>query len=209
MTVVIGRSRRAQMVLAMLRFSILVSPLLAMLIGCAHYAELPEAPIAPGALAGPQDRGSAPGRPPEKDPRYGLPPADKRSLNIFLGSQTFEYLEDERVLLSGPVSTGTAEHPTPRGAFRVLSKDIDKRSGSYTNYFDQPTPMPYALQFYGPYYVHEGWLPGRPDSHGCVRLHYEDARLLFNRIQVGDPVVVRNDGAARAASTGAGLFRVF
>jgi lipoprotein-anchoring transpeptidase ErfK/SrfK len=72
----------------------------------------------------------------------------------------------------------------------VLSKDADKRSGSYTNYFEQPTPMPYALQFYGPYYVHEGWIAGRPESHGCVRLHYEDAKFVFERIRVGDKVAV-------------------
>lgn len=39
--------------------------------------------------------------------------------------------------------------------------------------------MPYSLQSSGPHFVHEGWVPAYPDSHGCVRLRYEDARLLF------------------------------
>lgn len=134
---------------------------------------------------------------PSKDLRYGLPQAQSRSLTIYLGSQTFEYLEDDRVVASGPISSGSAEHPTPTGSFRVLSKDKDKRSGSYTNYFDQNTPMPYSLQFYGPYFIHEGWLPGYADSHGCVRLRYEDARLLFSRMKVGDPVRVAARGQAR------------
>lgn len=136
---------------------------------------------------------------PEDDPRYELPPAQTRALTIFLNSQTFEYVEDDHVLLSGQVSTGTPQHPTPSGSFRVLSKILNKTSGKYTNYFNLPTPMPYSLQFYGPYFVHEGWVPGHPDSHGCIRLHYEDARLLFHRIRTGDPVTVVKEGVARAA----------
>lgn len=137
---------------------------------------------------------------PDRDPRYALPEARSRSLTIYLGSQTFEYMEDDRVVASGPISSGSAQHPTPTGSFRVLSKDRNKRSGKYTNYFDQNTPMPYSLQFYGPYFIHEGWLPGHADSHGCVRLKYEDAKLLFSRVKVGDPVIVKRQGRARAAN---------
>ncbi|MEY6431837.1 L,D-transpeptidase [Thioalkalicoccus limnaeus] len=128
---------------------------------------------------------------PVEDPRLQAPPAKERSLTILLDTQQFEYREDGRLFARGEVSAGKAEHPTPRGQFRVLSKDRYKRSGSYTNYFNKPTPMPYSLQFYGPYYVHEGWLPGHPASRGCVRLHYEDARLLFERMRVGDRIVIR------------------
>jgi len=146
---------------------------------------------------------------PDNDPRYALPPAQSRSLTIYLDSQTFEYQEDDKVVASGPVSSGSAEHPTPAGNFRVLSKIKDKRSGKYTNYFDQNTPMPYSLQFYGPYFVHEGWLPGYADSHGCVRLQYEDARLLYNRIKVGDPVRVVAQGRARAQTPWGEQYPVF
>lgn len=134
---------------------------------------------------------------PEHDARYHLPRGESRALNIYLGSQTFEYLEDGQVLISGHISSGAKGHPTPAGAFRVLSKIKDKRSGKYTNGLDENTPMPYSLQFTGPYFVHEGWVPGYADSHGCVRLHYEDARLLYDRIRVGDPVLVKAQGAAR------------
>ena len=146
---------------------------------------------------------------PDKDPRYALPQAQSRVLTIYLGSQTFEYLEDDRVVASGLISSGSAEHPTPTGVFRVLSKDKDKRSGKYTNYFDQNTPMPYSLQFHGPYFIHEGWLPGHADSHGCVRLSYEDARLLFSRMKVGDPVRVAAQGQARAQAPWGDQYPVF
>lgn len=137
---------------------------------------------------------------PDNDHRYQLPPAQSREMKVFIGSQTFEYVEDGQVLLSGPVSSGKAQHPTPTGDYRVLNKDVNKRSGKYTNELNEPTPMPYSLQFRGPYFVHEGWVPGYPDSHGCVRLRYEDARLLFDRIQLGDRILVKRLGAARLAN---------
>jgi lipoprotein-anchoring transpeptidase ErfK/SrfK len=69
--------------------------------------------------------------------------------------------------------------------------------------------MPYSLQFTGPYFVHEGWVPGRPDSHGCVRLHYEDAKLLFSRMRVGDRILVKGTGTARPANPWPDVFPVF
>jgi len=146
---------------------------------------------------------------PKHDPRYALPRGDERSLTIYLGSQTFEYVEDGQVISSGEVSSGSTEHPTPTGSFRVEGKERNKRSGKYTNYFDQNTPMPYSLQFHGPYFIHEGWIPGYADSHGCVRLHYEDARFLFDRMRIGDAVLVKSKGRARPASVWGDIFPVF
>ncbi len=195
----------------MSRRILVATVLLAMcLASCAHRDPWHEEPFAYRSVAD-----LLPTRPrpstlaPDQDPRYALPPAQERSIRIFLESQTFEYIEDGRVVASGPISSGTAEHPTPAGNFRVLSKDANKRSGSYTNYFDRPTPMPYSLQFYGPYFIHEGWLPGHADSHGCVRLRYEDARLLFHRVRVGDAVLVQRDGRAQSANPWPALPLVF
>jgi lipoprotein-anchoring transpeptidase ErfK/SrfK len=122
----------------------------------------------------------------------GPPRPGPRKLTIHIDSQRFEYSEGGQVVHTGQVTTGSSEHPTPQGDYRVLSKERNKLSGSYTNYFDMPTPMPYALQFSGPYYVHEGWVAGQPESHGCVRLHYEDARFIYERMKVGDRIAVVN-----------------
>jgi lipoprotein-anchoring transpeptidase ErfK/SrfK len=127
--------------------------------------------------------------PPPPDPA-ALPAAEKRQLDIRLATQRFNYFEDDQLVWSGPISSGTPEHPTPKGSYQVQSKDRNKRSGSYTNYFDRPTPMPFSLQFRGPYFVHEGYVTGRPESHGCVRLRHEDARFVYERMKVGDRVVV-------------------
>lgn len=119
-----------------------------------------------------------------------LPDAGKRQLDIRLGSQRFNYFEDDKLVWSGLVSSGAPEYPTPKGSYRLLSKQEDKVSRSYTNFFDMPTPMPYSLQFKGPYFIHEGYLPGVPASQGCVRLRYEDARFVYQRLRIGDPIVI-------------------
>ncbi|MCK7583122.1 MAG: L,D-transpeptidase [Chromatiales bacterium] len=137
------------------------------------------------------------------EPASGAPTADadvasrtntakRRALTISLGDQAFEYKEDEAVVRSGPISSGKPGNPTPTGRFKVLSKDEHKVSSRYTNQLGMQAWMPYSIQFYGHYFLHEGWLPGYPDSHGCVRVGEKDARFLFERLRIGDPVLVVN-----------------
>ncbi|SDW82155.1 L,D-transpeptidase [Thiocapsa roseopersicina] len=114
----------------------------------------------------------------------------KRALTIRIGSQSFVYEEGDHVVRTGPISSGSDGYPTPRGTFSVLSKDKDKVSSRYTNQLGMQAWMPYAIQFYGHYFLHEGWLPGYPDSHGCVRVGEKDARFLFERMKIGDLVSV-------------------
>jgi lipoprotein-anchoring transpeptidase ErfK/SrfK len=116
--------------------------------------------------------------------------AQRRSLTISLGAQEFEYKEDDRLVRAGPISSGASGSPTPTGRFQVLSKDKDKISSRYTNQLGMQAWMPYSIQFHGHYFLHEGWLPGYPDSHGCVRVGEKDARFLFERMQIGDRVLV-------------------
>jgi lipoprotein-anchoring transpeptidase ErfK/SrfK len=156
----------------------------------------PASPSGPQTAATPE--GQAEARVPVQEPAWrgdpaafiGPPRAGPRKLTIRLGSQRFEYSEGGAVVHVGAITSGSSEHPTPKGGYSVLAKDLNKESGSYTNYFDMATPMPYALQFNGPYYVHEGWVAGRPESHGCVRLRYEDARFVYERMHLGDRIAV-------------------
>ncbi|MTW21837.1 L,D-transpeptidase [Allochromatium palmeri] len=116
----------------------------------------------------------------------------RRSLTISLSDQAFEYKEDDAVVHAGPISSGKAGHSTPAGRFKVLSKNADKVSSRYTNQLGMQAWMPYSIQFHGHYFLHEGWLPGYPDSHGCVRVGEKDARFLFERLRIGDPILVAN-----------------
>lgn len=113
------------------------------------------------------------------------------------------------------VATGKEGKGTPAGSYRVMEKIVDKYSNKYgwvedelgnvTNgdarpgtrlksgekYF--PAPMPYwqRLTSYG-IGMHIGVIPepGRPASHGCIRMPKDFAPLLFEVTKVGTPVKI-------------------
>ncbi len=73
------------------------------------------------------------------------------------------------------VSTGRPGHLTPTGVFTVLQKQKEHRSTIYDG-----APMPYMERLtWGGVALHAGGLPGYPESHGCIHLPSEFARLLF------------------------------
>ena len=53
-------------------------------------------------------------------------------------------------------------------------------------------PMPYFLRLsFSEYGIHEGYDPGRPASHGCIRVAGQGtARTLFNRTPIGTLVTI-------------------
>ena len=60
-------------------------------------------------------------------------------------------------------------------------------------------PMPYAVNFSPKgYFMHQQSLPGRPASHGCIRLRRSDAKLIFEWLKKGDPIILSSEGTKRA-----------
>lgn len=75
------------------------------------------------------------------------------------------------------------------GSFVIDRKDIDHVSGQYN------CPMPYALHYFEGHWIHATEpkfypLLGRPASHGCVRLHLNDAKWLYSHTPVGCQLVI-------------------
>ena len=90
------------------------------------------------------------------------------------------------------VSTGRAGHLTPTGVFTVLQKQKEHRSTIYDG-----APMPYMERLtWGGIALHAGGLPGYPESHGCVHLPSEFARLLYEISPDGMTVVIASDSSA-------------
>ncbi|OLO04001.1 L,D-transpeptidase [Salinicola socius] len=90
------------------------------------------------------------------------------------------------------ISTGREGYETPTGVFTVLQKDKDHYSNLYGN-----APMPYQQRLtWDGVALHAGGLPGYPESHGCVHLPTEFARLLFDASNLGMTVVVAEAGQA-------------
>jgi hypothetical protein len=90
------------------------------------------------------------------------------------------------------VSTGRPGHLTPTGVFTILQKQKEHRSTIYDG-----APMPYMERLtWGGIALHAGGLPGYPESHGCVHLPSEFAKLLFGISPAGMTVVIVSDTTA-------------
>lgn len=79
------------------------------------------------------------------------------------------------------VSTGRAGYATPAGRYQPISMHKLWHSRKYDN-----APMPYAIFFHGGYAIHgtnDIRHLGRIASHGCVRLHPENAATLFSLVK--------------------------
>lgn len=110
----------------------------------------------------------------------------KKALYFFLDIQYFAAYQNNELWLWGPISSGK-KGSTPKGEFKVLWKRRYYVSRKYG------MPMPYAVNFSEKgYFFHQQSLPGRPASHGCVRLLEVDAERLFNWIEKNNPVIVMN-----------------
>jgi lipoprotein-anchoring transpeptidase ErfK/SrfK len=89
-----------------------------------------------------------------------------------------------------PVSTARWGYRTPNGSYRPqrLARKWFSRQYDWS-------PMPYSIFFNGGYAIHGSYEIshlGSPASHGCIRLHPENAAILFALVQehLGDTQIV-------------------
>ena len=108
------------------------------------------------------------------------------SVAIDLTSQRAFVFQGQALVGIAAISSGRRGHGTPTGTFPILEKARFHRSNIYSN-----APMPFMQRLtWGGIALHAGYNPGRPASHGCIRLPYGFARILFRATQVGGTVVV-------------------
>lgn len=119
-----------------------------------------------------------------------------RYIDIDLTHQVISIFEDGLRKGSYKISTGKNGMKTPTGTFKVFSKVLRPWSAKYGLY------MPYYLGFtYQGHGIHElpewpsGYKEGAnhlgiPVSHGCVRLGVGPAKLVYDFVVKGTPVVV-------------------
>jgi hypothetical protein len=89
-------------------------------------------------------------------------------------------------MMQAPVSTGQRGYETPAGVFSILEKQREHYSNLYD---DASMPFMQRLTWSG-IALHAGALPGRPASHGCIRMPHSFAGQLFDVTRAGMRVVV-------------------
>ncbi len=100
---------------------------------------------------------------------------------IDISDQRLRVFRSGKLLHTWKVSTGARGYITPVGRYTPYRIHKMWRSRKYQN-----APMPYSVFF------HKGWAVhgtdaikrlGRPASHGCVRLHPKNAKILYSLVR--------------------------
>lgn len=135
------------------------------------------------------------------------------SIVINLTKQTSSFYKGGKLVGVSAISSGREGFDTPAGNFKITQKNIDHASNLYGDYVDangtvvvknvdvkkdprpagtafRGAPMPYFMRFTGGVGMHQGFLPGVPDSHGCIRMPEKMARLFWDNAPLGTPVTV-------------------
>lgn len=100
---------------------------------------------------------------------------------VSVSTQTMHVYLDGQLRYEWPVSTARSGKYTPRGEWTPQWLSRWHRSRRYNN-----APMPFAIFYDGDYAIHATesiYALGRPASAGCVRLHPDNASLLFAMVQ--------------------------
>jgi hypothetical protein len=139
----------------------------------------------------------------------------KPSIVISLAEQKAFFYKSQQLVGVSPVSTGKEGRATPPGKFSITERDRDHLSAWYGDYVDSQNavvkanvdsrkdprppgthfagaPMPYFMRVTGGIGMHQGYLPGVPASHGCIRMPATMAEAFFNATPLGTPVTIKN-----------------
>lgn len=135
------------------------------------------------------------------------------SIRLSLSEQRAYFYKGDQLVGISLISSGREGLNTPSGSFHIIQKDKDHKSSEYGDYVDaagnvvkkdierkkDPMPpgahfdgakMPNFMRIVGGTGLHEGFLPGYPASHGCIRMPGFMAETFFNNVSVGTPVTV-------------------
>lgn len=97
---------------------------------------------------------------------------------VDLSEQKMRVYHHGRLKYVWPVSTARRGKVTPTGTWKAKWLSKNHRSSRYNN-----APMPYSIFYSGNYAIHgtnQINRLGRPASAGCIRLHPDNARILYN-----------------------------
>ena len=102
-------------------------------------------------------------------------------VEVSISTQTMKVSRNDQLLYEWPVSTARPGKVTPIGSWQAKWLSRNHRSSLYNN-----APMPYSIFYNGNFAIHgtnQIDRLGMPASAGCVRLHPDNAAVLFSLVQ--------------------------
>lgn len=163
-----------------------------------------------------------PGQPPKKRASFdtvsywdGDGVSGSPSIRISLGEQRAYFYKGGQLVGVSIISTGREGFGTPTGSWKLKEKDRHHKSSLYGDYVDRDgnvlmkdvdttkdkkppgaiydgAKMPYFMRIHGGVGMHEGFLPGYPASHGCIRMPEFMAEKFYSNVSIGTPVTITN-----------------
>ncbi len=135
------------------------------------------------------------------------------TIRISLSAQRAYFYKGGRLAGVSAISSGREGLDTVTGHFHIIQKDKNHQSSLFGDYVDangnvikkdidtskDPKPpgaifdgarMPYFMRIVGGTGMHEGYLPGYPASHGCIRMPGAMAEVFFRNVTEGTPVTI-------------------
>lgn len=119
---------------------------------------------------------------------------NERWIDVNLSTQVLIAYEGDQIVYSSVISSGTSDHPTVTGQFRIWlryqSQTMDGTRLGYDYYLEN---VPYVMYFFEDYAIHGTYWHnnfGTPMSHGCVNMNTTDANWLYNWASLGTLVNV-------------------
>lgn len=122
--------------------------------------------------------------------------------------------ENGQLVKSLPMSAGSDEFPTRGGTHVILAKNaketLDSQTVGLGDSYNLPD-VPWVVHFTssGTFFHSADWNTGNigwnNTSHGCVGMTVADAKWFYDRVQVGDPVVVKGSKSTAVTDPGNGF----
>lgn len=132
---------------------------------------------------------------------------------VDLKNQVAKFHRGNHVIGIAAISSGTEGRLTPAGNYKILEMKREHHSTSYGHVEDAsgkivnddatprssvppggryvPAPMPFWMRLtWDGVGMHQGYLPGYPASHGCIRMDRNIVPKFFEHAYVGMPVTV-------------------
>jgi lipoprotein-anchoring transpeptidase ErfK/SrfK len=161
-------------------------------------ASASQASIAPSVAIKPQSNSTQAHQPANDE--------HKRQIIISIADRRLALLEDGKFIKAYPIAVGTESAPSPEGEFTIINQAVDP---VYRHRGKEIQPgkgnplgnrwMGLSLKGYGIHGTNVPGSVGKAASHGCFRMARLDVEDLYNRVKVGDTVIIRRERDALIA----------
>ena len=123
------------------------------------------------------------------DPLSSDPTEIEKLITVSVADQQLAYYFDGNMLEEFPISGGLLYTPTPLGDFEIMDKvPVKHYKGVGYDFPNTKWNLHFTSTYYWRYYIHGAYWHdnfGKPMSHGCINVSYDNMERLYWFAQTG------------------------